>query len=140
MASKSDKEFRMIDYSFLYFRGRKGPVPSSRAGKFVQLRNRSVEYLVFSPDSMSTYHANIVARFCYDENIKGLYRTWRTDDFRFRDAGWKIVGGGYFEVDEENMRMTLSGTAQPYGRFDPDGLVLKIVNLRGMEEYDIEIK
>jgi hypothetical protein len=140
MANKTDMEFRMIDYSFLYFRGRKGPAPASRAGKFVQLRNGAAEYLVFSPDAMTTYHANIVARFCHDEQIAGLYRTWRTDDFRFRVAGWKIVGGGYFEVDEENMRMTLSGTSQPYGRFDPDGLVLKIVKQDGMQEYDVEIR
>jgi hypothetical protein len=139
MASKTDMEFRIIDYSFLHFRGRKGPAPASREGKFVQLRNGEVEYLVFSPDAMSTYHANIIARFCHDEKIAGLYRTWRTDDFRFKAAGWKIVGGGYWEVDEDRMRMTLSGTAQPYGKFDPEGLVLKIISLGGMEEYDIEI-
>ena len=132
-------EFRFIDYSYTYYVGRKGPIPASRGGKFVQLRNAYYEYVVLAPVKMSAYHANIVERFCRDERIEGKYRSRKMDDYQLRAAGWEIVGGGFWQMEEKKKWLSLRGASQAYGRFDPEGLKGKILTHDGMEGFEVEI-
>jgi hypothetical protein len=132
-------EFRMIDYSYIHYVGKKGPVPEKRGGKFVQLRNAYYEYLVLSPVGFAEYHANVVARFCHEEKIEGAYSSKKMDAYELRAAGWEIVGGGFWEVEEHRKWLSLRGASQAYGRFDSEGLKEKILSYDGMSGYDVEI-
>jgi hypothetical protein len=132
-------EFRLVDYSYIHYVGRKGPVPSKRGGKFVQLRNAYYEYVVLAPVEFSTYHANIVERFCRDERIDGRYTTRKMDEYRLKAAGWQVVGGGFWEMEEDGKFLSLRGASQAYGRFDEEGLADKILTHDGMEGFRVEI-
>lgn len=134
-------EFRLLDYSSVHFgTGKKGPLPVKRKGKFVQIRDGDVEYMVLSPAGLSAYHANIVERFCLGEQIEGVYRTGKMDDFKVHDAGWDIVGGGYWQIDDAEKRLSLSGSSQVYGRFDSAGLAKRILSHDEMAGYDVHIR
>ncbi len=72
-----------IDYTPLYFTAiARTPVPPVMGGKFVQIRNDETEYLVFSPQEFTKYHAGIVERFCLDKGIEGAMLP-RGSDTRF---------------------------------------------------------
>jgi hypothetical protein len=134
-----DMEFRFIDYSYTYYVGRKGPIPSKRGGKFIQLRNAYYEYVVLAPVEMCSYHANIVERFCWDEQIGGGYTTGKMDHYALKTAGWRIVGGGFWEMEEDRQWLSLRGASQAYGRFESEGLVGRIISHAGMDGFDVEI-
>lgn len=132
-------EFRLIDYSYIHYVGKNGPVPPSRGGKFVQIRNAYYEYVVLAPVRMSQYHANIVELFCRDENIDGKYTSKKMDEYQLKAAGWEIVGGGFWQMEEDIKWLSLRGASQAYGRFDPKGLAGRILTHEGMEGFDVEV-
>jgi|Deesub1362A_J573_1020465.scaffolds.fasta_scaffold09760_2 hypothetical protein len=135
-------DFVLVDYSEVYYRViTKTAMPEKRSGKFVQIKNYETdrEYLVLSPKGLSTYHANIVERFCLLNNkIKGSYNEKR-DYFEIHDPEWYVIGGGMWMLDETNKVLELSGTSRGYGKFDPNGLKEKILSLENMSDYTVLI-
>jgi hypothetical protein len=114
-------------------------VPSVISGKFVQIRNEAVEYLVFSPKEFAKYHADIIKRFCLDKRIEGGYDSERKR-YVIDDRAWVIVGGGKFEMDAGKRAVRLYDNSMAYGKFDVLGLREKILSLREFSAFTVGIE
>ncbi len=133
--------FKLIDYSEHFFIELAGePVPESRGGKFVQIRDgdNGSEYLVLSPSKLSAYHANIVERFCGLNGLDGHWNSGRTT-YRIVDDSWSVIGGGRWVIDSGKKTLELGSSSQAYGRFDPAGLETRILSLDEMKGYSVRI-
>jgi len=107
-----------LDYSKLYYpEVAKTAIPPVTKGKFVQIRNKSTFYLVFSPLEFTKYHANIVERFCLDKGIEGSYDPGRKR-YDIHDHAWKITGGGKFDLDTDTKAIKFYDNSMAYGRFN----------------------
>ena len=124
----------LIDYTAVA----KDPIPPLMTGKFVQIRNGNMLYLVLSPKEFTKYHANIVERFCMDKGIEGRYDP-RREKFTVDDQAWIIVGGGKFERDSKKKTIKLYDNSKAYGKFDPTGLKELLGALPEFSGYDIII-
>ena len=134
--------FELIDYSFFYYKTiAKKPIPEKRGGKFIQIRNeeRKTEYLVFSPSELSSFHANIVERFCFLKGIEGVYTTKKMDRYEIQDPEWLIIGGGKWSMDDNEKRLVLFDNSGVYGRFDSNGLRKKILDTGKLQGYEVKI-
>ncbi len=111
-----------IDYTALYYTEvAKTAIPPVIKGKFVQLRNESVFYLVFSPSEFTKYHADIVQRFCLDRGIEGSFDPEKKR-YAIHDQSWTILGGGKFELDRNKKAIKLYNNSMAYGKFLTFGL------------------
>ena len=129
----------LIDYTPLNFTAvAKDPIPPLMTGKFVQIRNGNMLYLVLSPKEFTKYHANIVERFCMDKGIEGRYDP-RREKFTVDDQAWIIVGGGKFERNSNKKTIKLYDNSMAYGKFDPMGLKELLGALPEFSGYDIII-
>lgn len=128
----------LVDYSDVYYSGKTESVPDKIAGKFVQIRNKQTEYLVFSTKELALYHANIVERFCLDRGLKGAY-AGEEKRFDIREPGWIIVGGGKFDIDKSSKQIRLFDNSLAYGRFDSKGLAEKIKSIEKFSDYQVMI-
>ena len=112
--------------------------PARRSGKFVQVLHGETEYFVFSSREISPYHADILERFCRERSIEGVYEEGGKR-FRILDAEWIIVGGGKFEIDENERYIRLYDNSMAYGRFDDKGLRDKIRHNGMLENFEVLI-
>lgn len=55
---------------------------------------------MLSPPELSSFHANIVKRFCLTQNVEGRHTTERKDKFEITDPAWTIIGGGKWTINE----------------------------------------
>lgn len=137
---KSEGGFELIDYSAVFYKTiAKKPMPEKRGGKFIQIRNEEAEYLVLSPSVLSSFHANIVERFCLLKGIDGSYTTKRKDRFEIHDPEWHIIGGGKWSIDDAEKRLVLSDNSGVYGKFDEKGLRKKILDTGKLIGYEVKI-
>jgi len=133
-------KFKIIDYSDIYFKTiSKADVPSNRGGKFIQIRNEDAEYLVLSPEGLSSFHANIVGRFCLLNGIEGKYTTKKMDKYEIHDPEWIIVGGGKWVIGEKEKRFHLFAESLAYGKFDLHGLRKKILSTEKLAGFQVKI-
>ncbi len=129
----------LIDYTpFYYTVIAKATAPPQVAGKFVQIRHDSTEYLVFSPGEFTKYHAGIVERLCLDKGIEGSYDAERKR-FSIQDRSWTIVGGGKFEISRDRRTIRLFDDSMAYGKFDRAGLAEKILSFPEFAGYTVRI-
>jgi hypothetical protein len=127
----------LIDYTQLYYTAiAKTDVPPVIIGKFVQIRNESLEYLVLSPKEFTKYHANIVERFCLDEGLEGGYDPDRKR-YDIYDQEWDIVGGGKFEIDTTKQTIRFYDDSMAYGKFDSRGLPEKVSSLPAFSGFAV---
>ncbi len=116
-----------IDYSRLYYTEvAKTAVPAVIKGKFVQIRNESTCYLIFSPSDFTKYHANIVERFCLDKGIEGSYDPEKKR-YSIHDRAWSILGGGKFDRDADKKAIKFYDDSMAYGRFNKN-ILKEMVN------------
>lgn len=110
-------QFHFLDLSKEYNKvAQKTTLTQVRKGKFVQLRNKNCEYIIFSPVELTKYHANIVERFCrLHANIPVEFNA-SGDSCKILDSAWKIVGGGAWKISESNL--VLYGKSMAYGSFE----------------------
>ena len=85
--------------------------------KFVLIENNDDRWLVFGPQVTYRYHAQLVDKYC---TLKVVPCAWinKPELTQILDANHKILGGGTFEFDKENMRLRIYGHSKAYGRFD----------------------
>jgi hypothetical protein len=126
-----------INYTHLYYTAiAKTDLPPVIIGKFVQIRNGPMEYLVLSPKDFSKFHANIIERFCFDKGIEGSYDAERKR-YDIHDQAWNIVGGGKFEIDAIKKTIRFYDDSMAYGKFDSRGLAAKARSLPAYEGYSV---
>jgi len=129
----------LIDYiPFYYTSIVQTAIPPVVSGKFVQIRNGNMLYLVLSPKEFTKYHANIIERFCMDKGIEGSYDTKR-EKFAILDQAWVIVGGGKFERDGNKKAIKLFDNSMAYGKFKDEGLKEVLASLPEFSGYTITI-
>lgn len=132
--------FVCIDYTSFYFTNLTGtPVPAQVAGKFVQLRNGEMTYLVLSPKGFTKYHANIVERFCMDRGLEGSYDA-RGERYDISDRAWEIVGGGKYEQDLNSRTIKLYDSSMAYGTFETSALQEQLHEVPQFAGYRILIE
>ncbi len=130
----------LIDYiPFYYTSLSKEPAPSIITGKFVQIRHDNTLYLVFAPQGLSKYHANIVERFCVDNGIDGSYDSERKR-YNMNDQDWIVAGGGKFAIDRKQKTIKLYDDSMAYGKFDKTGLRDAIGTLREFSDFTIQVE
>ncbi len=130
-------QLSVLDYSEVYFQlMRETAVPSRRGGKFIVARNGVQRYAVFSPQGLSTYHANIVERFLHSQGIQGTYNP-KGDEFHFNSSDWDIEGGGHWEIDETKAVLRISGSSLAYGGFDEPALAAELRCARAFDGIEI---
>ncbi len=111
-----------IDYTALYYTEVATiAIPPVIRGKFVEIRNELIHYLVFSPSEFTKYHADIVQRFCLDRSIEGSFDPEKKR-YAIHDQAWKILGGGKFELDRKKKAIRLYDDSMAYGKFRTFGL------------------
>jgi hypothetical protein len=129
----------LIDYSEIYYSVVAGlTVPDNRTGKFVQISHDSTEYLIFSPEEITRYHADIVERFCSERGIAGTYDN-TVKRFYIHDPAWDVAGGGKFEIDKTKKHIRLYDNSMAYGRFDTRGLKEKIYSIDEFADFKVQI-
>ncbi len=132
-------EIVLVDYIEAYYSGAAKTVVTDKiSGKFIQIRNKQTEYLVFSPKELTPYHANLVEKFCRDRGLKGAYRG-EGKRFDIREPEWKIVGGGKIDIDKSRKQIRLYDNSLAYGRFDSKGLAEKIRLTEKFPDYEAVI-
>ncbi|NOZ25565.1 MAG: hypothetical protein GXO94_05690 [Nitrospirae bacterium] len=114
--------------------------PGKRKGKFVQLRNENTEHIVLSPIQLSPFHANIIERFCLANGIRGRYTGDKMERFVIEHPGWKVIGGGHWEMDDGEKRLVLGGASYVYGRFDGSGLSERLGTVDALNGYSVVIR
>lgn len=110
-----------------------------RSGKFLQIRNDDMEYLVFSTRKLTPYHANILERFCRERGIKGSY-DGEGKRYGIEDPLWAVKGGGKFEIDAKNKTVRLYDDSMAYGRFEQAGLKEKVLLMKGLSGYRVIVE
>lgn len=133
-------KFIIKDYSGLYYK-RIAHIkrPFRRAGKFIQVRHRDTEYLVFSPKEYTRYHADLVEKFCLEKEISGTYNR-QCKRYDILEPSWVILGGGKFEIDEEQKTLRLYDNSMAYGKFQEYALISRICSVSKMKGYRVEIE
>ena len=130
----------LIDYTPFYYTSIAGTaIPPVTVGKFVQIENSNIRYLVLSPKEFTKYHANIVERFCMDKGVEGNYDS-RKEKFFIQDLSWKIIGGGKFEHDSNKKTIKLSDNSMAYGKYKREGLRETLSALPEFAGYTIVIE
>lgn len=130
-------KFKWIDFSDTYYRLiMKQLIPLQRSGKFVQLENDEAEFLILSPKELSVFHANIIERFCNLYEVKGYYNK-NFNMYTISNPEWDILGGGEWEIDEEQKQLYLFGTSLAYGQFCGSNLKNNINLVSDLDGYEI---
>ncbi|MEJ2253198.1 MAG: hypothetical protein P8Y75_02320 [Nitrospirota bacterium] len=130
----------VVDYSREHYEKRAGgPAPPERHGKFIQVRGGDAEYLVFSIRELHRYHADIARTFLASRGVRGAYNQPR-HRFESREAGWRVLGGGLWSVDEGRKVLELSGNSSAYGKYRTEGLAAGLRRVEGLGDYTIVIR
>ncbi len=133
-------KFIIKDYSIIYYKKIEHiEKPSKRSGKFIQIKHKDTEYLIFSPKEFTRYHADLVEKFCLEKGIAGTYNR-QLKRYEILDPSWGILGGGKFEIDEEEKILRLYDDSMAYGKFQEYGLMKNICSVSKMNGYRVFIE
>ncbi|HYQ91970.1 MAG TPA: hypothetical protein VES89_07820 [Candidatus Competibacteraceae bacterium] len=120
------------------------PLPESATnrteyeGKFLQLRWRGREYLVFAPLAQHRYHNQLLAHFLTDHAIP--HRWLNQETLQVEALELAVSGGGRFRVNTLTKTLLLWDNSQAYGRFEESGLPDKIAGAgHSWSGYEVKI-
>jgi len=91
-----------------------------REGKFLHLRWRGREHLLFATPEVHRYHNQILGHFAADVGIG--YRWPSRERLEIDDPELEILGGGRFRLFPRQGRIECWDNSQAYGRFDVERL------------------
>lgn len=91
--------------------------PQEEEGKFVILRKGRGVHLVFSPISLTPYHANIVYQYLQVEG-RGEVEAVSSSGCRILTKGWTVHGGGYYTVQHWLRHLILHGKSTAFGKYE----------------------
>jgi len=129
--------FRTVDFSSVQY---PDGIPAVRQGKFLHLVvGGEDELLVLSPYELSTFHAQILERYCVLNGVEGRFIR-KPELYEVVGADIEIIGGGHWKLDEAQLLLTLFGESTIYGKFGVEGLQRKVQDLLEYENYKILIK
>lgn len=89
-------------------------------GKFLQLRWRGEDHLIFAIREVHRYHNQILGEFLRE---RGIPHRWPAPDrLEVEHPDLEVIGGGRFQIDWDADRLRLWDNSQAYGRFREQGL------------------
>jgi len=94
-------------------------------GKFLQLRWRGEEVVIFADQARHRYHNQILAHFLSDQGITPRWSAPSHLEAAHPDL--LVIGGGRFYLDRDRWRLRLWDASQAYGRFREAGLAEGLV-------------
>ncbi len=109
------------------------------SGKFVLVSHNSICNLVFGPLKEFPYHANLLDRFC-DENEIPAGWVHKSDLLEIYDPEVSINGGGWIEIDGVEKNVRFEGYSTAYGKYDRDKLSRLVANHSFFEGYDLSFE
>jgi len=123
---------------------REGEVPrqvlkskSKIACKFVYLLKDKEGTVILGPLTKFRYHARLVKYFCDRNNIPSGWLK-KPDDYRIYDKKYRIIGGGWLEINYATKAVVIFGYSTTYGKA-PYDKVIKILSIHpDFSEYDIK--
>ncbi|HEX9749935.1 MAG TPA: hypothetical protein VGB22_01410 [candidate division Zixibacteria bacterium] len=108
-------------------------------GKFVHIIGPDDEYLVFAPGAFAKYHANIVERFCREHRDLSCTFNAAHDDAALDTIGWRVNGGGRYQLDGRRRTLTLWDASRAYGIFDAARVRALIAETPGWSGYTMRV-
>jgi hypothetical protein len=88
-------------------------------GKFVVLRHGEELHFVTAPTSTHPYHAHIVFTFI-EEQGRGQAVLMGGTHCTILTEGWKVLGGGHYELNPETRSLRLSEKSTAFGKYPLD--------------------
>lgn len=85
--------------------------------KFVLIQSSDATYLILGPVSQFRYHANLVDRFCRQNQIASAW-VRKPDLVEVLEPGVRVLGGGHAKVDSTGRSIRFYGRSNAYGPFD----------------------
>lgn len=103
------------------FREEPASSPEKVACKFVVVANYTHYIMIVGDIGTYPYHANLLDGFA---KKVGIARHWvrQPDQLLLDDPYYRVLGGGYLELDRGEKRATISGASKAYGYFDLDAI------------------
>jgi len=107
--------------------------------KFVVLANSSHYLLIFGDVQKYPYHANVLD--AYSQQI-GLARHWikQPDQLHLDDPQFRLLGGGYLDLDRQRRKVRISGSSKAYGFFDSEAVRLIVKNSSFFAEFAVSVE
>ncbi len=95
--------------------------PEKVSCKFVVVANHTHYIMIVGDIGTYPYHANLLDGFSKRSSVA---RHWvrRPDQLQLDDPHYRVLGGGYLELDGVKKRARLSGSSKAYGYFDLDAV------------------
>lgn len=107
--------------------------------KFIIVAHAKMLYLIFGPVSIYPYHANLLGRFCQQREIR--YQWVKMPDLvKIQEPEYRVLGGGYLEIDPSEKRLKFSGSSKAYGFFELDDVRLITSRDELFSTYSILVK
>ncbi|NOY88847.1 MAG: hypothetical protein GXO93_05585 [FCB group bacterium] len=97
---------------------------SKIACKFVYLLKDEKGIVILGPLAKFRYHAWLVKYFCDHNNVSSGWLK-KPDDYRIYDKQYKIVGGGWLELNHAAKTVAVFGHSTTYGKAPYD----KVINI-----------
>ncbi len=95
--------------------------PDKISCKFVVVANYTHYIMIVGEIGTYPYHANLLDGF---SKRAAVARHWvrQPDQLQLDDPHYRVLGGGYLELDGGGRRATISGSSKAYGYFDLDAV------------------
>ena len=92
---------------------------SPLACKFVLVANLNHYIMIFGLISEYPYHAHLLSTFCASH---GIARHWigQPDQLQIDDPNYRMLGGGYIDLDLNKRSARISGSSKAYGFYDSE--------------------
>ena len=104
--------------------------------KFVLISSDTTYYLLFGALHVYNYHAQLLERFCLDNNLDYNWKK-EPDQLLFLDSKYVMKGGGWFRFDFSVKILSIIGMSTAYGRFDE--FILAEFTKKGLIYPDFQI-
>lgn len=109
--------FHLLDYNgLLSEQALTHPAAQDRSGKFMLVKRHGTMHLVMGSINIYAYHADLLAQFCRDSEIKHEWLS-RPAHLAIRDDSVTLHGGGWVSVKPKEGRVIFFGKSTAYGPF-----------------------
>lgn len=106
--------------------------------KFIVIKNHTDINLVFGMLSRFAYHANLLNKFCDENQIPSGWNR-KPDLYLILDRQYKI-SGGYLEIDNQNKLIKVFGYSTAYGKYITEEVSVILKEKSGFEDFEIIVE
>ena len=94
--------------------------------------------MLMAPKELCTFHAQIVDLFCSSIQPNWAFQlNSKSDNGTMYENEATIIGGGFYEILEDQRRLTLSGASLAFGDYEAYGFENKLKELERFKNFRI---